>query len=427
MARTTSKRVLMVAFHYPPEHSSSGVLRTLKFSKYLPDYRWQPTILTVRENCYDQTDNALLQQIPPSVRVCRTSAFDTKKVFSIRGKYLRITTIPDRFVAWLPFAVSAGLRLIRIERIDAIYSTSPMATAHLIASALKSLTKIPWIADFRDPWTEPALIANRRAPLFRLECFLERRVIQQADRLVFTTEQLREELVSRYPDVDRRKAVVIPNGYDEEDFPDLSRVRPDPLPIRIMHTGLVDASYRSPRGFLEALAHLLKNGDILADQVHVEFMGGGEYLRSADFRSQLENLGLERVVSIAGRVSYAECLQRQARSHILLLLQCGSDTRALIPAKAFEYLRVGRPILAIVPPGASSELFQRTGGAKVADPNDPAAICNALLELLVNARAGNWSSDARPAALQSYTRRALTGRLASELTQLCAASSHRTR
>ncbi len=419
MHPTTTKRVLMVAFHYPPEHSSSGVLRTLKFSKYLPDYGWEPVILTVRESCYEQIDPALTQQIPASVQVWRTFAFDTKKTLSFRGKYLRASTIPDRFVGWLPFAVRTGLRIIRCNRIHALYSTSPLPTAHLIASILKWLTRLPWMADFRDPWTEPELVANPRAPLFRLECSLERRVLRQADRLVFTTAQLRDEMISRYEAVDRGKAVVIPNGHDEEDFLALPEIAPDPTPVRITHTGLVDASYRSPRGFLEALASLVKSGEIPSDQIRVDFLGGGSYLRSPDFRSLIESLHLENIISVVDRVSYSECLQRQARSHVLLLLQCGTDTRTLIPAKAFEYLRIGRPILAIVPPGACSELFQQVGGAKVADPNDLPGIENTLCELLIAARAGNWRADVQWGILQSYTRRELTARLAHELDRLC--------
>lgn len=418
MSSPTRKRVLMVAYHYPPEHSSSGVLRTLKFSKYLPEHGWDPVILTVRENFYELTDPALAAQIPPGVEVCRTRAIDTKKTLSIRGKYLRICAIPDRYVGWLPFAVRAGLKFVRSHRIQALYSTSPLASAHLVASVLKSLTDLPWVADFRDPWTEPALARKPGAPLFRLECLLERHVLRHADRLVFTTAQLRDEMISRHKGVPESKTVVIPNGYDEEDFLALPETTPDPLPIRITHTGLVDGSYRSPRGFLEALGKLVQSGEIAPSEVRVDFLGGGDYLRSTDFRSLIGRLRLESIVNIVDHLSYAECLKWQSRSHVLLLLQCGRDTLTLIPAKAFEYLRIGRPVLAVVPPSATAELFERVGGARLVHPEDPAGMQAALRELFAAARAENWKSAVNRLALQSYARRELTARLAQTLDQL---------
>jgi glycosyltransferase involved in cell wall biosynthesis len=408
----------MVAFHYPPEHSSSGVLRTLKFSKYLPETGWQPYVLTVKEQYYERTDPALLAQTPPHASIFRTRAINTKDAFSVRGKYLRLFTVPDRFIGWLPFAVAAGLRIIRRHNINALYSTSPLGTSHLIASVLKTWTRLPWLADFRDPWVEPQLQTNPWAPLYRLECLLERSVIRKADRLVFTTAQLREEIGARYGKTARNKAVVIPNGYDESDFSDVPELTPPASPIQVTHTGLVDSSYRSPRPFLEGLARLVERGEIPLNQIRVEFIGDSPYLYSSDFREMVARLGLSGVVDLVGRVSYAESIARQARSHVLLLLQCGSDTRTLIPAKAFEYLRVGRPILAIVPPSASAELFAEVGGAEVVDPEDPEGIEEAFRVLFAAARAGHWKSSLRLGSLKKYSRRALTIRLAEELDTL---------
>ena len=409
----------MVAFHYPPDHTSSGVLRTLKFSKYMPEFGWDPVVVTVRESCYEKTDPALMQQVPAGTQVWRTRAINMKETFSVFGKYLRFYTIPDRFVGWLPFAVATGLKIIRRGGIDVLYSTSPLPTAHLVASILKSWTGIPWVADFRDPWTEPELEPNPRALLFRLECYLERHVLLHADRTIFSTAQLRQYVATRASAAANGKAVVIPNGYDEEDFGAFRNCEPDPMPVRFTHTGLVDESYRSPRRFLEALAELLQSGQIPRNQIRVDFLGGGSYLRSSAFRSLVKSLRLENVISVLDRVSYRECLERQAKSHALLLLQCGDDTRTLIPAKAFEYLRVGRPILALAPPSASSELFEEVGGATVVHPDDRQAIRRAIRELFVAAREGNWRADVKWSLLRNYTRRKLTGRLARELDQVC--------
>ncbi len=409
------RRVLMVAFHYPPESSSSGVLRTLKFSKYLPEFGWQPTVLTVREKYYDSFDPSLTRQIPPSVEVCRTHALDTRKMFAIRGKYSRLFTTPDRFVGWLPFAVLAGMRLIRKNHIDALFSTSPLPSAHLIAKLLKSITHLPWVADFRDPWTEPDIEPNPRDLRFRLDSAFESGVFHSADRLIFTTARARNDVLHHAGQELAGKSLIIPNGYDEEDFEQLPDVRPERFPLLITHTGLVDESYRSPVGFLTSVAELIKTGEILSEGIKVQFIGGGIYVESNDFRSLVRNLGLEGVVRVIGRKSYAECLEAQMRSHVLLLLQCGNDTRYAIPGKAFEYLRIGRSILAITPESASSELFDEVGGARVVHPGDRNGLTSALAALLRSARTEESNSSVNRIALSAYSRRAGAARLAEAL------------
>jgi len=134
----------------------------------------------------------------------------------------------------------------------------------------------------------------------------------------------------------------------------------------------------------------------------------------------LQQLKLVDVVNISSRLSYSECLQRQLQSHILLLLQTGEDTRTLIPAKAFEYLRIGRPILAVVPESASSELFQDVGGARIVHPLDPNGMKTAIRGMVRDALAGRWASSVDPLALQAYSRQRLALRLGREFDNLIA-------
>ena len=406
-------RVLIVAFHYPPDLSSSGVLRTLKFSRYLPENGWTPTVLTVDPKFYETKDSALERQIPPEVEVHRTNAIDMKRTFSIRGKHFRFTVVPDRYTGWIPFAVSKGRELIQDKNIDAIYSTSPIPTSHLVAMSLHKLTGKPWAADFRDPWLEPELV-DTRSPLYRFEALLHRRVLRNASRLVFTTRQLQEYVLRDHQEL-MPKSVVIPNGYDELDFGGSVEGEPARLPITITHTGLVDGSYRSPSGVLETIASLIASGEIGPEEVKIRFLGPGNYVNSAEFTGLIDRLNLRNVIESTGKISYSQCLAEQAQSHILLLLQCGDDTRTLIPAKAFEYLRVGRPILAVTPEGATSELFAKTGGATVVDPQDLSGMGEALRRLIFAARQGEIRSEVNRTALESYSRRSLSRRLSAEL------------
>ena len=134
------KHVLFVAFHYPPEANSSGVLRTLKFSRYLSNYGWRVTVLTINTGAYEVIDETLVEQIPDNVRVIRTNFIDTKRHLSIAGLYPAILAVPDRWVGWYPWAVKAGKQLLRDEKFDLIYSTSPLGTAHLISSKLSKFS-----------------------------------------------------------------------------------------------------------------------------------------------------------------------------------------------------------------------------------------------------------------------------------------------
>ena len=143
----------MVVFHYPPVHGSSGVHRTLNFSRYLPQYGWEPIVLTVTSNAHAAVEPGE-SRIPPGVRVERAFALDTARDLAIKGAYLRALAVPDRWISWWPSGVAKGLSLLRRHRPRVIWSTFPIATAHLIALTLHRLSGLPWVADFRDPMTE---------------------------------------------------------------------------------------------------------------------------------------------------------------------------------------------------------------------------------------------------------------------------------
>lgn len=408
--------VLMVAFHYPPEGSSSGVLRTLKFSKYLPHHGWTPHVLTLRERVYRVKDEGLRSDIPPEAVVHRTRGFDSTRTLAIRGRHLAMASVPDPFISWLPFGVAGGLKAIRGAGIRAIFSTSPIPTAHLIAAALKRRTGLRWVADFRDPWIEegqhPAPGSIRHA----IESRLERAVIRNADRIVTTTPYLRADFLARYPMLDPDKVRVIYNGYDESDFARL------PVPAReprfeILHAGLVTREYRDPAPLLEAVARLIGAGVMSRADVRLVFLGARSYFESTAGRALVGRLGLEDVLEASPRIPNRDTLGRLRRASCLLILQASDDTRSLIPAKAFECLRVERPILAITGDGATADLLKKMDRCAVIEPSDPEALQNGLVTLY---RA--WKESAEPILstrqIKHFERFALTAELAQTLHEL---------
>jgi glycosyltransferase involved in cell wall biosynthesis len=402
----------MVAYHYPPEGSSSGVLRTLKFSRYLPAFGWTPHVLTLPESVYPVRDDGLLTQVPPEVTVHRARGWDISRRFTIRGQRLEWMAVPDRFISWLPFGVRLGLKVVRQHAISALFSTSPQPTAHLIAGVLNLRTRLPWVADFRDPWIEEGVHPRPGTLRYRLESRLERFVVERADRVVVTTPEFRRLLVRRYADLPAHKFSAIFNGFDEEDFRNLEGAAPTST-FEIVHAGGISTEFRDPTPVLRAVSALIAERAVPRHEIRVVFFGS-DYVQGAAFRQLVDQLDLRDVVHVQPRIPHHDLLRRLRQATVLLLLQASDDTRALIPAKAFEYLRVGRPILALTLEGATADLIRSTRSGIVTHPDDIAGIRRALLEF----RSGRWSANGNHALIGRYERKALTGELARLLDDL---------
>ena len=172
------KHALFVSFHYPPDASSSGVLRTLKYTRYLVDWGWRATVISPEINAYEMVDDGLTAQIPELVRVVRTSYRNTKQHFGIRGRYSALMALPDVWIGWLPWALAAGKQAAARDPVDVIYSTSPPATSHLIAWRLAAHLQKPWVKQFFFFffWLTGSLrIAYALIPKYHKKCIKPRR------------------------------------------------------------------------------------------------------------------------------------------------------------------------------------------------------------------------------------------------------------
>jgi glycosyltransferase involved in cell wall biosynthesis len=414
------KHALFVAYHYPPESSSSGVLRTLKHTRYLGRFGWRVTVLTLNREAYEVTDPKLEEQIPRDVRVIRTRFIDVKRHLAIRGSYPSFFAVPDRWIGWWPWAVAAGRRVMKDEPVDVIYSTSPHATAHLIGLALSRSSGIRWVADFRDPWYEEppepgtthfAHFAARR---------LEHVVVRHADRVVASTGRLRDALATRYPWKPRRKFVAIQNGYDEDDFVGVggpSSHSSDQL--LIVHAGSINANFRDPRPLFVAIRLAAEAGLLEPKRIRIRFLGGGGFGESLEMKRAIEEAGLVSRVEFLPRVSYDAALAEISGAGVLLLLQASSDTVDLVPAKLFEYLRAGRPVLAMVPNGATAEVMRDVGGGWVVDPFDSSGLHDAIVAAYRAWVSGSLNLlKADPSALEKFSRERLAAELAQQFNAL---------
>jgi glycosyltransferase involved in cell wall biosynthesis len=417
------RNVLMIAFHYPPEGGSSGVLRTLKFSKYLPEFGWRPTIITAVPSAYQSTDPSLLGEIPSQAEVVRTYCVDAKRLLSFRKRYLSLTTLPDRYLSWLPFAVHAALKHVARNRCEVIFSTCPIPTAHLAAGLCHRLTGLPWIADFRDPWVEDIQYSGYSRMRYRIERTMEANVVRRCTLLTATTDLLMQEFREKYPQLPPNKTEVLPNGFDEQDFQALDGFTFHRNGVmEIVHSGHVNPDYRNPSGLIDAIGRLVRAQDVSEDAIRLTFLGGGVYLKSAAFRSLVTSSRLDRVVQVLDRVPYHESLLRLHDAAVLLILQGGYDTRHLIPAKAFEYLRANRPILALTGDGVTARLVREFDAGDVVGIDDVDGICRSLRAMYARFKQGNLAVQVDRDHLRGkYDRRNLTAALSQLLTRLAGA------
>ena len=397
------------------------MLRTLKYSRYLHDYGWRVTVLTPTTDAFDVVDPALESQIPESVRVIRTRYVNTKRHLALNGVYPSLLALPDRWIGWWPWAVAAGKRLYAEDPFDLIYSTSPHATAHLIALRLARYSRTPWVADFRDPWFEEIPEpGDTSGPLFhRLNRWLESRAIGRCTRVVASTTHLRDLLCTRYPrNADKVSAIL--NGYDEADFAALPVASPDRNErLTIVHAGNINADFRDPRPLFRALRKAASAGTIDPRRVRLRFIGGGAFGDSAEVAGEVAAAGLSDSVEFLPRVPYEQSLAELSQADLLLLLQASADTIGLVPAKLYEYLRAQKPVLAMVLPGATADVLAETGGGWAVSPDNDTMLAEILANAYRDWQQGTLSNQrADMQVLRRFERKVLTGDLAALFDQL---------
>ncbi len=399
--------VLMIAFHFPPAAMGSGHLRTLGFARYLPALGWNPVVLSATAAAYPRTAPMTDDSIPPGCLVRRAFAIDARHI-GIRGKYPGFLAQPDRWSSWWPAAIWQGLWLIRRHKVRVIWSTYPIMSAHCIARILSAITRLPWIADFRDPVSSSVSTANRYALASQRRW--EGRVMRSAARVVFTTQGALDDYAERFPDAARDgRLVVIANGYEESAFTDL-QAAPTPMkdrPLVFLHSGLLYADGRNPVPFFEALARLKASGIIDARGLNVVMRASGF---ESTYALEIRRLDLEDIVSLAPSIAYKDALIEQARADALLLFQ-GSKFDRQIPAKLYEYLRIGRPIFALLGEhGDTAKTLRDTGGAELVPLDDVDAIETRLAAFITDVREGR-AATVCPDVAQRYSRREGAGSL----------------
>lgn len=440
------RRVLFVAYQFAPS-LEMGARSCAQIARYLPMHGWSPVVLTAREQYIEERYRGSADEIaelglPDSVVRTRIlphpfdlyrwlkstfgrktpeggaagTAVESDTPIGEKGKLRRLIlsalSIPDMYTGWIFPAVVAGLKAARQSKAEQIFSSGPFWTNHLVGFALSYLTGLPWTAHFRDPWFAGQWMAPASAIAGRMNEWLERLIVTRATAVVGVTEEHVAAFRKTYPHLPAEKFAAVPNGYDNGEWNNLPagmrRAEKSEGKFQIVYTGKFYIE-RDPQPLFRALKKLIDSGEIAREQIQVDLVGWCATSEGRSVREMAVECGLSESINILGPRRRPETLRRMTEADLLLLL--AERFVIQIPGKTYEYLRAGRPILAITPEGALANLLRRIGGGLVVDPNDTDGVLAAVRESVRQWKEGQIRHVADPAAVAGFDRRVLAGRL----------------
>jgi len=357
----------MISYTFPPA-LEPGAIRASKMAKYLPQCGCQPIVVTsaggfayavgleepgssveiVRVKDPDPVKRLMGGTVDTATGV-RSRSIDGKLIWQMKRYYSQLV-FPDRDFLWGLRAALAAVKITKSRRIDAVYSSSPNMTNHLAAYIVHRRTSLPWIAEFRDLWSDAGAYSSKWRWRYRAERYFEKLVLRKATRVVTISNELAQALQRQHSSVEAGKYLVVTNGYDEEDQAKLAQCRPTQEFV-ITYAGTLYGGKRDPAAFFGALQDFLSQDGVDRKSVYVDVIGKPEsFVKDLARQHQLENN-----VRLVGLLPFSSTLDRLARSYLLILITNPSYPE--MPLKIFDYFCARRPILAIC--SAHSELASR--------------------------------------------------------------------
>lgn len=425
------KKVLIITYYWPPS-GGAGVQRWLKFAKYLPEFGWQPIILTVDPSyaTYPQRDESLASEIDPGCLIYTTKSFELYNLYKflsgkkevpyggfanevkegwlqkvskfVRGNFL----LPDPRRGWNKYAVKKATELIREFNIDTVITTSPPHSTQLIGLKLKQKLAVKWIADLRDPWTDIYYYNHfKHTPLARsIDKRMERMVVENSDLIITVSEDFKRIFVEKSKQDIASKTIVIPNGFDEQDF----AVRPVCLETEkvLTYIGTISDAY-DVSGLITALSGL---SALMKSRLKIRFVGNVPVSVEQKFTST----GLS--IEFTGYVEHSKSVEYMLLSDMLLLvIPKVKNNGGILPGKVFEYLAAQKPILAVGPiKGDLANIMEETKSGQLFDYQNSQGMLKFISDSLsVTALESSYGEMAG-----KYSRKQLTGRIAQLLNDL---------
>ncbi|MCD4795733.1 MAG: glycosyltransferase family 4 protein, partial [Candidatus Cloacimonetes bacterium] len=395
------KKVLIIVYYWPPG-GGAGVQRWLKFVKYLPQFGWMPAVVTTKDGDYPAIDESLLDEIPDKIKVIRTKtpsfgqffrtfagknedvpygSLEIKKSDNFLKKLLilfRINFIvPDARKLWNKYALKAAGKELLSNKYEAVITSGPPHSTHLIGLKLKKKFNINWIADFRDPWTKIDYL-DRIKRLFItkfLDRKLEKSVVRGCDGIITISRKIAEDLNAG------DKTDVVPNGFDPADFKDMKKNNSKDH-FNIDYFGNITIE-RDPSSILKAVYMLRGKG---ITNIRMNFRGNV----SSEVRSKINELDKNSIVNIQSYIPHNEMLKEMVNSSLLLLvINNVLDNRGILTGKIYEYLTAKVPVLGLGPKnGEAANILQETETGKMFDYENIEEITDFIKEKYENWQVG---------------------------------------
>lgn len=429
------KRVLIIIYYWPPT-GGSGVQRWLKFTKHLRTYGWEPVIYTPENPYINEQDETLVNDIPEGIEVIKQPVFEIARYFGmpdkcvnsiaaakqsllskikrqvgnyVRGNYF----IPDARISWVRPSVNYLLQYLKAHKIDAVVSSGPPHSLHLIAQNVTAKLGIPWLADFRDPWFEILNFHNFSISPSAYHKYegLYKKVIQQADVNVVAQGTVQRNFQQHTS----KPVTLITNGYDIDDMRPNSTVQLDQTKFNLVFVGIFYAK-RNSEAFWQALRELMDENREFADKCRLIFVGKGQN----DVMRDLVKYNMIEHCQFTGYVNHSTAVAYQMHaSGLLLFTGIEANFRHDIPGKLFEYLAARRHIICIGQPGNdAAEIVLKTKSGYTVKHNDKEEIKAAILSLYEKCRCGKLIADSEN--YEQYERKTLTKKMANELNRITA-------
>jgi glycosyltransferase involved in cell wall biosynthesis len=424
-----NKKILILTYYWPPS-GGTGVQRWLHFTRYLKELGWDPIIFTPSNPEAPVQDSKLLAQIPEGIEVLKLPIWEPTQLYmrlnGNKGKqlqtgfmqeskkkpgllqrfalYVRANIfIPDAKMTWVKPASRYLIDYLKTNEVAALISTGPPHTMHLIARNVKRATKLPWLADFRDPWTQ--IDWFEQLPLNRWGLAkhqaLEKSVLLEADRLTIVSNNWQQQTQA----LCGRDVALVTNGFAPEDFAAFQQ-QPDPY-FTILHTGSINKD-RNPSALWKSLGRFTQNNPEFAAKLRIRLIGALD----ASVRTDLEEAGLMPYTYLENFVPHARVIEELSACSLLLLpINNVKNQMGIIPGKVFEYLASEQPILAIGPiEGDSATILRKQAGTHIVGFQD-SIDWTTIIEMCAH-------KPNRKASLTPYSREELSNKIHDLLLEL---------
>ena len=376
------KRVLIISYYWPPI-GGSGVQRWVKFAKYLPSEGWQPVIYTPENPDMTSMDESLLKDIPQEAEIIKTRIFEPYGIYRkltgdkgaakteanpVTGKkkspVKRLTGwirgnmfMPDPRCFWIRPSVRFLKKYLKDHPVDIIISTGPPQSMHLIARRVSLATGIPWIADFRDPWTKVFYYKHLQLSKWadKRHHQLEKKVLDDATAIVAVSPLVQQD----FQNMTSTPVHLVTNGFDESDY--AAPIENDGF-FNVVHTGLL-TSNGNPVELWKALGRKCVEDELFREKFRLILAGKTDQ----EVLAAITDAGIDGHLTDLGYLPHDQVVKEQQKASLLILpIREEPETKAILPGKLFEYLAVGNPILGVgTSEGAMADVLKETAAGKI--------------------------------------------------------------